>query len=219
MDNVSLMMFYLLLSNCVFLGSLCKGQFHKWQKWVEDHEESPVCYWLQWQWGGGENVQQHRFSCFEGFFLFDLGFLIEISESVLSECIPYKNPEKDTEHSPKMWINTKPSLCVHSIILISACCFHARICWALWAVSCTWGMSSLLLMSRGMLRSPQKIRLNTWPGWVSPVREIPQERRIVEDSLLGAWYHHIILDCDLEVLIKFTSIWPKWNANILDYYI
>lgn len=38
-------------------------------------------------------------------------------------------------------------------------------------------------------------------------------RWIVEDSLLWAWYHQIIVDSDLEVLINFTFICPKRNAN------
>lgn len=135
---------------------------------------------VRWRWGLAAQI----FLLVRIFFCFDLGFLIEISEAIQNECIPHKNLEKYTKCFPKKWINTKTLLCVHSIILISACCFHGRICWALWPVSCTWGMSSLLLMSRGMLRSPQRIRLNTWPGWVSPVREMLQERWIVEDSLL-----------------------------------
>lgn len=98
---------------------------------------------------------------------------------------PTKILKEDTECSPKMWINTKPLLC--SFHHPDFCLLlPARICWALWPVFCTWGMYSLLLMSRGMLRSLQRIRLNTWPGWVSPVREIQQERWTVEDSLLWA---------------------------------
>lgn len=123
---------------------------------------------VRWRWGLAAQI----FQLLRIFFCFDLGFLIEISESILSECIPYKNPEKDTKCSPEKRINTKTLLCVHSTILIFACCFHGRICWALWPVSCTWAMSSLLLMSRGMLRSLQRIRSNTWPGWVSPGREV-----------------------------------------------
>lgn len=146
---------------------------------------------VRWRW---ECSAAQIFLLLRIFFCLIWDFWLKSANQFRVNVFPTKTPEKDTNCSPKMWINTKTSLCVHSIILISACCFHARICWALWAVSCTWGMSSLLLMSRGMLRSLQRIRLNTWPGWVSPVREISQEKWIVEDFLLWAWYHHIFLD-------------------------